>query len=46
LEFEIFVIFCNVQEMALLDVRKEINFCIKAGIKILGIVEVCVCACV
>lgn len=27
------------QEVALLDVRKEINFCRKAGIKILGLVE-------
>ncbi|AET37982.1 Fe-S cluster-binding ATPase Ecym_2235 [Eremothecium cymbalariae DBVPG len=27
------------QEVALLDVRKEINFCKKAGIKILGLVE-------
>ena len=27
------------QEVALLDVRKEINFCHKAGIKVLGVVE-------
>ena len=27
------------QEVALLDVRKEINFCQKAGIKVLGLVE-------
>lgn len=27
------------QEISLLDVRKEINFCIKAGIKVLGIIE-------
>ncbi|GME72208.1 unnamed protein product [Ambrosiozyma monospora] len=27
------------QEVALLDVRKEIDFCKKAGIKILGLVE-------
>lgn len=27
------------QEVSLLDVRKEINFCLKAGIKILGIIE-------
>lgn len=27
------------QEVALLDVRKEINFCIKAGIRILGLIE-------
>eukprot|EP00656_Telonema_subtile_P040786 TRINITY_DN45866_c0_g1_i1.p1 TRINITY_DN45866_c0_g1~~TRINITY_DN45866_c0_g1_i1.p1 ORF type:complete len:325 (+),score=90.01 TRINITY_DN45866_c0_g1_i1:144-1118(+) len=27
------------QEVALLDVRKEINFCRKAGIKVLGVIE-------
>ncbi len=27
------------QEVSLLDVRKEINFCLKAGIKILGLIE-------
>ena len=27
------------QEVALLDVRKEVNFCRKAGIKVLGVVE-------
>ena len=27
------------QEIALLDVRKEINFCEKAGCKVLGVVE-------
>ena len=33
------VIVTTPQEIALLDVRKEINFCVKAGIRILGIVE-------
>ena len=33
------VIVTTPQEVALLDVRKEIDFCRKAGIKILGIVE-------
>jgi hypothetical protein len=27
------------QEVALLDVRKEVSFCVKAGCKILGVVE-------
>jgi len=33
------VVVTTPQEVSLLDVRKEINFCRKAGIKILGIVE-------
>jgi Mrp family chromosome partitioning ATPase len=33
------VIVTTPQEVSLLDVRKEINFCRKAGIKVLGIVE-------
>jgi Mrp family chromosome partitioning ATPase len=33
------VVLTTPQEVALLDVRKEIDFCRKAGIKILGIVE-------
>lgn len=33
------VIVTTPQEVALLDVRKEIDFCRKAGVKILGIVE-------
>ncbi len=33
------VIVTTPQEVALTDVRKEINFCKKAGVKILGIVE-------
>ena len=30
---------CMAQEVALLDVRKEVSFCAKAGCKILGVVE-------
>jgi len=33
------VVVTTPQEVALLDVRKEIDFCRKAGIKVLGIVE-------
>ncbi|EKX44691.1 hypothetical protein GUITHDRAFT_109471 [Guillardia theta CCMP2712] len=33
------VIVTTPQEVALLDVRKEINFCRKAGVKILGVIE-------
>ena len=33
------VVVTTPQEMSLLDVRKEIDFCNKAGIKVLGIVE-------
>lgn len=33
------VIVTTPQEVALLDVRKEIDFCRKTGIKVLGIVE-------
>lgn len=33
------VIATTPQEMALLDVRKQVNFCRKAGIRILGVVE-------
>jgi len=33
------IIVTTPQEVALLDVRKEINFCRKTGIKILGVVE-------
>ncbi|KAK9472286.1 P-loop containing nucleoside triphosphate hydrolase protein [Dipodascopsis tothii] len=33
------VIVTTPQEVALLDVRKEINFCKKAGIRVLGVVE-------
>jgi Mrp family chromosome partitioning ATPase len=33
------VIVTTPQEIALLDVRKEINFCVKAGIRVVGIVE-------
>jgi Mrp family chromosome partitioning ATPase len=33
------VVLTTPQEVALLDVRKEIDFCRKAGIKVLGIVE-------
>jgi Mrp family chromosome partitioning ATPase len=33
------VIVTTPQEVALLDVRKELDFCRKAGIKVLGIVE-------
>lgn len=33
------VVVTTPQEVSLLDVRKEINFCRKAGIKVLGIVE-------
>jgi Mrp family chromosome partitioning ATPase len=33
------VVVTTPQEVALLDVRKEIDFCVKAGIKVLGIVE-------
>ena len=33
------VIVTTPQEVSLLDVRKEINFCRKAGIKVLGVVE-------
>mmetsp|Transcript_20174 Transcript_20174/g.31542 ORF Transcript_20174/g.31542 Transcript_20174/m.31542 type:complete len:137 (-) Transcript_20174:1304-1714(-) len=33
------IIVTTPQEMALLDVRKEISFCQKAGCKILGVVE-------
>ena len=29
----------GVQEMALLDVRKEISFCAKAGCRVIGVVE-------
>ena len=27
------------QEVALLDVRKEVDFCVKAGCRVLGVVE-------
>ena len=33
------VVVTTPQEVSLLDVRKEIDFCLKAGIKVLGIVE-------
>jgi len=33
------IIVTTPQEVALLDVRKEVNFCRKAGIKVLGVVE-------
>ncbi|KNC47391.1 cytosolic Fe-S cluster assembly factor nubp1 [Thecamonas trahens ATCC 50062] len=33
------VIVTTPQEMSLLDVRKEINFCKKVGVKVLGVVE-------
>jgi Mrp family chromosome partitioning ATPase len=33
------VVFTTPQEVSLLDVRKEIDFCRKAGIRVLGIVE-------
>jgi Mrp family chromosome partitioning ATPase len=33
------VVVTTPQEVSLLDVRKEINFCRKAGIKVLGVVE-------
>ncbi|CAI6274775.1 unnamed protein product [Periconia digitata] len=33
------VLVCTPQEVALLDVRKEIDFCRKAGIPVLGLVE-------
>lgn len=33
------VLITTPQEVALLDVRKEINFCLKAGIRILGLIE-------
>jgi Mrp family chromosome partitioning ATPase len=31
--------FCLSQEVSLLDVRKEINFCKKVGIPIIGVIE-------
>jgi Mrp family chromosome partitioning ATPase len=33
------VIVTTPQEVALLDVRKEINFCIKTGVRVIGVVE-------
>ncbi|RKF62209.1 Cytosolic Fe-S cluster assembly factor nbp35 [Golovinomyces cichoracearum] len=33
------VVITTPQEVSLLDVRKEIDFCMKAGIKVLGIIE-------
>ncbi|GMM33417.1 Fe-S cluster-binding ATPase [Saccharomycopsis crataegensis] len=33
------VLITTPQEVSLLDVRKELNFCLKAGIKILGLIE-------
>jgi Mrp family chromosome partitioning ATPase len=33
------IIVTTPQQVALLDVRKEINFCKKIGLKIIGVVE-------
>ena len=34
-----YIVYLNAQEVSLLDVRKEINFCKRIGVRVIGVIE-------